>query len=151
MEPEKRGINWRIGYAAFAVIYVIWVVYLSLDNFDMVHTAYRDARARVQPDRVEEIARKELVEKCRRQQKRRVPGETISTGEDPCLSFPSPVLREQQEKVTRRLLVEKNRFKRKVAVFYVSFVLVFLALPLAFIYILVTFILWILRNIKIIQ
>ena len=151
MESVKRGINWRIGFAAFAVIYVAWVSYLSLDNFDMVHTAYRDARARLEPARVEEIARRELVDRCRRQHKQQGPDETISADEASCRSFPATVVEQQRDRVAKRLGVEKNRFKRKVVVFYVSFVLVFLALPLVFIYGLISFILWILRNIKIIQ
>lgn len=151
MRSAKKGINWRIGYAFFCVVYVAWVVYLSLDNFDMVHTAYRDARARLQPARVEEIARRELVDRCRRQQKRKGLDRTMSVGEAPCQSFPAAVVEQQRDRVAQRLGDEKNRFKRKIVVFYVSFVLVFLALPLAFIYGLVSFILWILRNIKIIQ
>lgn len=143
-------MNWRIGYAMFCLLYVISVVYLGLNNFDMVHREYRRAEKRLQPVQVKEIALQELVDQCRKKLKRAGRSPAVGT-EESCRSWPSAVLAARQEKVTEQLIDEKSRVGRKLVTFYISFVLVFLFMPLAFVYLLVSFLIWLFRNIKIVE
>lgn len=159
MEKNRKSARrkkpiWRIGYAACSLVYMVWVGYLSLGNFDMVHRQYRLAQKRLQPTQIEEIAFKELVDKCRKESGRvdlsREAGETSMTADaaDPCLSWPAAVLAERQETVKERLVTERNRIVRKLLMFYVFFGLVFLVLPPVFLYMLLSFFIWIYKSIK---
>jgi len=151
MKPLQKRRDWRIGYAIFCLFYVVWVIYLSLNNFDMVHTRYRLAEERLQPEQIGEIARQELVEKCRKEAKRndrlRPPEDEVSPAPaEDCLSWPAAVLEEQQKVVKERLVVEKSRTARKLVLFYVSFLVIFLLLPLIVLYLLLAFFIWIFKS-----
>ena len=153
MRSQKKGINWQIGYAVFCLVYVAWVVYLSLDNFDMVHGDYRRAGEQLQPPRIRELAIRELVAQCRREEKSssrlRPTGERASAAaEDPCLSWPAAVVAEREKTVTEHLTITRSRFLRKLVVFYITFGIVFLIMPLVLLYLLLTFTIWIFRNLK---
>lgn len=156
MRAENKGLGWRLGYGVFCLLYVAWVVYLGLDNFDKVHGEYRQALVQVQPGQAERIARQELGDECRRAAKRSVrsppagdrdPGVT----DDPCRSFPKAVLAERQKVVAQHLQAEKKRFQRKVVVFYVTFAVFFIVLPLVCLYLLLSFLIWVFRDLKFIK
>ncbi|MDH3328022.1 MAG: hypothetical protein OEM01_02190 [Desulfobulbaceae bacterium] len=156
MRPLNKSHIWKICYAVCTLVYMAWVVYLSLNNFGMVHRQYRLAGERLQPARIEEIALQELVDRCRRESKRidrlRSAGEKNSAAaEDNCLSWTTTVLEERQKAVEERLVEEKSRVGRKLVLFYVSFGLVFLILPPAFLYLLLSFFIWIYRSIKFVK
>ena len=149
-------MNWRIVYAVCCLVYVGWVVYLSLNNFGMVHKQYRQARENLQPTRIEEIATKELVDKCRKKLKRSdrhpsVYDMTSGVAEDPCLSMPAAVLEERKKTVEEHLVEDKSRVRRKLVWFYITFGVVFLILPVTFVYMLVSFCIWLFRNIKLVE
>lgn len=147
---HKKSVNWRVGYTVCCLVYVVWVVYLSFNNFDMVHREYRRAEKRLQPLQIEEIALQELVGQCRKKLKRA--GRFREVGaEDLCRSWPAAVLAERQKAVEERLVKEKSRIHRKLVIFYISFGLVFLFLPIVFMYLLVSFFIWLYRNIKIVE
>jgi len=154
MSSAGNRLNWRIGYAVFCIIYTAGIVYLGLDNFDKVHGEYRWARERVKPASVSKITLQELESQCRRKLQRRdgyrTSGDTASEiSEDPCRSFPAVVREERQEAVQSRLLAEKERFLRKLVVFYASFGIFFLVIPLVLLYFLLCFFIWIFKDLKI--
>jgi hypothetical protein len=149
-------LTWRVGYAVCSLIYMVWVVYLSLNNFDLVHRQYRSAQKQLQPKQIEKIALKELVDRCRKESKRiDIPrtkdGAAIAVTDDPCLSWPESVLTERENAVKERLVAEKSRVVRKLAIFYVSFGLIFLILPPVFLYMLLSFAIWIYKSIKFVK
>lgn len=55
----------RLLYGVCYLLYVGWMVQLSVDNFGMVHRQYQRAGRRLQPARIEAVARNELMAQCR--------------------------------------------------------------------------------------
>ena len=156
MGSLKKSRTLRLGFAVCCLAYVAWVVYLGLKKFDMVHSDYRRAGERLQPERIREIALQELVDQCRRESKRSdrlrsAADESFTAAEDPCLSWPENVLEERQKTVAKRLLGEKNRSGLKLVLFYVFFVVVFLVLPLGMMYGLLSFLIWLRRNLQFVK
>lgn len=153
MGARKKSRIWWVVYVICYLAYVPWVAYLSLNDFDMVHSQYRRIGERLQPVRIAEIALQELVDQCRKEAKRS--GRTRSTGdkavaaaEGACLSWPADVLVERQKVVAGRLDAERSRAVRKLVLFYVSFVGFFLTLPAVILYLLMSLFVWVVRNIK---
>lgn len=160
MSSSHKSLNWRIGFAAFCIVYTVWVVYLSFDNFDKVHSEYRSVRMMLQPGRIDDIARKELIDQCRKDSRRELKridryrkGSSISAtaAEDHCLSWPPAILEERQKVVAERLVIEKGKFKRKVIVFYISFGFFFLIIPMVFLYLLLSLLIWAFRGLKLVK
>ena len=154
MRSGDKGLSWRLGYGVFCLVYAAWVVYLGLDNFDKVHGEYRRVREDLRPAQVEKIARHELVSECRRAARRsglsRAAG-SAGDSEEPCLIFPETVLEERKKDVTANLLAEEKRFRRKLVVFYGTFGVFFVALPLGCLYLLLSFLIWIFRDLKFVK
>lgn len=153
---NKKGLNWRFGYGVFCLAYAAWVIYLGLDNFDKVHGEYQWAREHLQPPQIEEIALHELADQCRRAAKRsgrsRAAGDPVRRmAEDDCRSFPDSVLAERKSEVKEQLLAEKKLFQRKIVLFYATFGAFFIALPLGFLYLLLSFLIWLFRDLKFIK
>lgn len=154
-EAGKR-MNWRYGYILFCLVYAGWLVYLGQDNFAKVHGEYRWARENQQPAQVEKIARQTLAADCRREAQRerrsRSAGDAAATvSEDLCRFFPEAVLEERKKDVAENLLAEEKRFLRKLVVFYGTFGVFFVALPLGCLYLLLSFLIWIFRDLKFVK
>jgi len=146
----RQRITWRSVYAVCALLYLVWVGFLSQGEIDMVNSRYSRANERLEPAQVKKIALRELVDECRRERERsNTPADArIMEGEDPCLSPSSAAVKEQQEKVRTRLLDEKKKAGRKLILFYVTFVVFFLVLPVVVSYYLLAFIIWMARGTK---
>lgn len=156
MSTLRDGMNWRLGYAVFCLVYTAWVVYLGLDNFAKVHGEYRQARENLQPAQSEKIALQELVEQCRVEAKRggrsRAAGDTAAgMTADACHSFSEAALEERKKVVSARFLAEGKRFRRKLVVFYVIFGVFFVALPVVSLYLLLSFFIWLFRDLKFVK
>lgn len=156
MRTGEKGLTWRFSYGIFCLVYTAWVVYLALDNFDKVHGEYRQALENLQPAQTEKIARQELAHECRRQAKRngrsRAAGNAASAlSDDACRSFPAAVLEERKKGVAANLLAEEKRFRRKLVVFYGTFGVFFVALPLVSLYLLLSFLVWIFKDLKFVK
>lgn len=158
MESESKGYNWRIGYAIFCLLFGGWVIYLGLDNFDKVHSEYRQSVNRLHPDQIRKIAARQLTDQCLNKLKHRgisredgTIAASAGAGEAACLSFPQPVREEQEKTVGQQLQIEKKRLLRKLVVFTISFALFFLALPLFLLYLLLAFLIWVFRDMKFIR
>lgn len=154
MRSLKKSRIWRISYAVCCLIYVVWVVQLSLNNFDMVHSDYRRNEKSLQPAQIKEIALQELVSQCRKELKRsgrhQSDGDKSSVAtDDTCLSWPAAVLEQRQNAVERRLAEEQSRGIGKLVVFYVFFGIIFLILPPVLLYLLLSLFIWIFKTIKI--
>lgn len=154
--PGGKGLTWRYGFALFCLAYAAWVIFLGLDNFAKVHGEYRRARENQQPARLEEIARHELVDQCRGAARRggrsRAAGVAVPAGsEEDCLSVPESVLAERKKEVAGSLRAEEKLFRRKLVTFYLSFAIFFIALPLGFLYLLLTFLSWLFRDMKFVK
>ena len=151
MSSAHKGMSWRLGYAVFCLVYAAWVAYLGLDNFDKVHGEYRQARENLLPAETEKIALEELADQCRREAKRRGRSRAVGDYENPCLTFPETVLAERKKDVTTHLLAEEKRFRRKLAVFYGTFAVFFVVLPLVCFYLLLAFLIWVFRDLKFVK
>ena len=148
MTSRKKVLLWRVGYAVCTLAYMAWVVHLSFNNFDMVHSHYRQAGLRLQPAHIEATALKGLVAQCRKENK----GVELLPGvEDPCQSFPAAVVEARQKRVEERALAARSLAWRKMVVFYLSFGTIFLILPPVGLRLLISFSMMILRNLKLIE
>ena len=151
MRARSKSLLWRIGYGVCCLLYVAWVVHLSPTNFDMVHGEYRRVAARLQPERIEELALKELVEKCRKESGRSNRNRHTSVDQaaaDPCLSWPVAALEKRQKVVAERLVDERRGAVRKLVLFYLGFGIFFLILPPVILYLLLSFFIWLYRSIQ---
>ena len=148
MTSRKKKHLWRLAYGICSLLYMAWMVHLSLYNFDMVHRHYRLAGERLHPARIEAIAREELELKCRKEATRvgLLPGSV-----DPCQSWPEAVLKARQKKVEQRLVAEHDLAWRKLVIFYLSFGTIFLILPPLCLRLLIALAFLILRNLKLIK
>jgi len=147
MMPRPKYLPLWLGWGAVCLAYAVWIVSLALNNFAMVHDVYNQAGERLRPEIVRKEALRELVEECRE--------ETAAAGrlrpDDPCLSPPAAALEERQKIVKMRLLGEQGRAWRKLMLFYLSFGIVFLVLPMLTLYLALAFLIWLWRNLRIIR
>ncbi|MDH3360164.1 MAG: hypothetical protein OEL55_04765 [Desulfobulbaceae bacterium] len=143
---QLKKQRWRIVYGIGCLIYIVWMVNLSFNNFDMVHTDYRRAGERLQPARLEAIALRELEDDCRTKLRRSGVYEEVGGA---CRTFNEADIIAARQEVRGRLSAERSLFGRKLVLFYISFGLVFLILPLVIIYQLLSLILWLFQNLKI--
>ena len=156
MSSRQKKLPWRVVYAVCCLLYVAWMVHLSFNNFAMVHRDYRRAGERLQPVQVAKIALRELVDQCHQDT---LPGDQLRwatvkgavADEDACLHWPTTVLVQRQEVVTERLLAQRDLAGRKLVLFYGSFGTVFLILPPVLLYLLLSSIAWIFRNLKVVK
>lgn len=146
MESMKRGGLWRGGYALCCLVYATWMVFLSLDNFGMVHDDYRRAGESLRPPMVKEIALRELADQCRRETSQRPSGRGPSTTDQTCLSPAPEVLAARQRAVAERLVAEKRGALSKLLLCYAVFGVVFLFLPPLFLYLLLAFLIWLFKS-----
>jgi hypothetical protein len=156
MRAADNRMNWRYGYGVFCLLYAGWVVYLGQENFAKVDGEYRRAREYQQPSQVERIARQELAAECRRAVQResrsRAAGDPDpAVSEDACRSFPEALLAERKRDVAANLRAEEKLFRRKLVVFYLTFGVFFVVLPLGFLYLLLAFLIWLFRDMKFVK
>ncbi|HIJ78253.1 MAG: hypothetical protein OEY01_02970 [Desulfobulbaceae bacterium] len=150
MTARNKMMNWRLGYGVGCLVYLVWVVQLSFNNFGMVHHDYRSAEARLQPQRIEAMALAELVGQCRKEAGRggRHRPATAQVVADPCRDWPAPVIAARQKAVAERLAGELSLAVRKLVLFYVSFGVIFLILPPVILYLLLSFFIWLYQGVK---
>lgn len=128
---------------------------MAQSNFDKVHSEYRSARELLQPERTMAVALEELRTECRRELKRRgsrfrsADTRQADTLSEACLVFPESRVDEHRVAVAERLAVEKDRLRSKMIVFYISFAVFFILLPLGLLYLLLAFLIWLFRDLKI--
>lgn len=154
--PVKKGPGWRLGFAVFGLFFAAWVGYLALDNFAKVHGEYRQVRESRLPGLIGKIVRQELVAECRKEaqhsdQPRPVGAPVPDIAEDACRSFPESVVAERTKAVAENLLADEKRFRRKLVVFYITFGLFFIILPLGFLYLLLAFLVWVFKDMKFVK
>ena len=124
--------RWRLFCTVGYLAYVVWVIYLSINDFGRVHREYRRTGEQLQAARIEKIARQELLDACREKILR-------STGmlpetEETCRSPSTADLSEQKTQVAERLEDRRKRARNKLVVFYVSFVVMFIIIPPLLVY-----------------
>ena len=154
MRLREKSLPWRFGYGCCCLVYLVWVVQLSHNNFEMVQCDYRRAEAGLQPMRIKALALKELVAKCRKESKRIEPlrqSRDQAVAADPCLIWPEAVLDRQQEVVVKRLVDVRHGAISKLVVFYVGFGVIFLILPPVILYLLLSFFVWLFRGLKVVR
>jgi hypothetical protein len=152
MASVEKNFDWRIAYALFCLIYAGCLLYLGLGNINKVYGEYRQAVYRLQPEQIKRITFEELAQDCRAKLKRRssrTKANTLNNDRENCQTFPQTVLKEYQKTVAKRLQIEKKRYQRKLVVFYLSFGLFFVALPLFLLYLFLKFLIWLFKDLKI--
>ncbi len=150
MRLPKKLSGWQGVFALCCLIYLPWMISLGRNNFDMVHSQYRQAGARLEPAHIAAAALEELATRCRLEAKRR--GVFFRAGsDDPCLAVPPEILKAQQAVVRARLGHQRDLALRKLVLFYISFGLFFLFLPPALLYLLLVFCSWFFLNIKVVK
>lgn len=145
--------NWRIVFGVCSLVYMAVMMYLSVNNFAMVHREHRRIVKQLQPAQIEKVALQELVERCRKESESLAAHQTVMnkpvfTGEDPCLTWPAADLEERQNAVKERLEKKKGGVIRKLILFYITFGIFFLILPPVIIYLVLTIFIWIFKSVK---
>ncbi|MEJ2688630.1 MAG: hypothetical protein P8130_01515 [Deltaproteobacteria bacterium] len=138
--------RWRIGYVICCLVYAVWIINLSANDFDRVHRQYRETGARLTPSRSREIARQELIADCREEQ--------VQLGQfkdEKCLSVLPAGLEQKEKTVVKRLTDERHRALRKLIVFYATFVVIFLLTPPLLVYGLIIFFINVFLNVKVVK
>lgn len=145
MSSRKTVLAWRLAYGVCCLVYVAWMAQLASNNFEMVHRHYRQAVERLQPAQIAEIAHQELVDQYYNDA---TSGARFSPPAGFDLSLPTNVVEARQKEVRARLLGQRNLAGRKLVLFYISFGSIFLILPPVVFYLLLSFLVWLFRNLK---
>jgi hypothetical protein len=138
--------RWRLGYVICCLIYAVWVIHLSVNDFDRIHRQYRETGARLAPSRSREIARQELIADCREEQ--------VQLGrfeDEKCLTVLPADLEQKEKTVVKGLIDERHRALRKLIVFYATFVVIFLLAPPLLLYGLIIFFINVFLNVKVVK
>lgn len=146
MGLSGKGRAWRIGYVLCSLIYAAWVIHLSVNDFDRVHRQYREDSAKLTPAQSSKIARQELIADCREEQMQQE-----NFAEDRCLDVSPADLVQKEKVVVKRLTGAQHRALRKLIVFYVTFVVIFLLAPPLLIYGLIIFFISVFSKIKVVE
>jgi hypothetical protein len=142
----KKIPKWKVIYMLCCLIYVGWVINVGGNEFDRINSQYRRIVTQLDDDRIRSTALVELTAGCRglsRQQ--------TGLQEEECSSWPLAVVEAKEKEVKERLLGAKDRGIIKVIFFYTGFVLIFLLAPTVLVYLLITAIILVYRNIKIVR
>lgn len=148
MWQQLNRHRWRIVYGIGCLLYMAWVVHLSFNNFDMVHSDYRRAGERMRPARIEAAALRELTDNCRAALVRSGLHLSAADIDAACRSFPEADLAARRMAVGKRLASERRLAGRKMVLFYLSFGLFFLVLPPVILYFLLSLFAWLLKMLK---
>lgn len=145
MNRTRGSSAWRKVFWGCTLGYVVWVTWLGLNDFRRVHRDYQRAERRTAASWVRETALLELREECRKRLAHSEaargggrPGRTAD--EEDCRTWPAQVVGERERAVASRQAAQKERAGNKLLLFYLSFVLVFLVLPPAFVYLAAVFV-----------
>lgn len=149
-ELDKKPLLWRICYSICCLSYIGLILYLGRTEFDRVNDQYRKAGERLNPVWVKKSALMELRDECRKKSPRLVHGQGSEENqaqatpagprawtpveENACLEPTRAVVSAREEKLTRDLTGQRNRAAMKFVLFYVSFLVFFLVVPLILLY-----------------
>lgn len=151
MNGTSGGSIWRKVFWGCTLVYAVWVIWLGMNDFRRVHREYQRAEKRTAASWVRETALQELREECRRRLEHaggRAAGDGAreearpgkGDGEEECRTWPAQVVVERERAVASRQEELKERAGNKLLLFSLSFVLVFLVLPPAFVYLTASFV-----------
>ncbi len=143
---KKLLRHWKSIYLACSLVYVGWVILIGIPEFHKINRQYRVLVSRLEPVRIRAVALEELDSECRRKSwQRNIPEETA------CSSWSPEVVEARIHKVQERLEQDRKRGFIKIALFYVSLVLIVLLFPPLFTYLFILGIVMVCKNIKIVR
>jgi hypothetical protein len=164
MTFTKKRWAWRLFYAVCSLVYMGWVSYLGSNDFTRVQREYRRARSQVESSRIHSAALQELSAECRQRSEMQVKAENATGNELPgisieegipadreCLSWPPAVVEAREAEIRERLLERQKRAGWKLLLFSMFFVIIFLIIPPAVIYLFAAFITKLFSSIKIVR
>ncbi len=141
--PPGWTRGWRLFFLVAAVIYSGVVLYWGRYDLERVHFEYHRAVVRSGGDYALAAARTEVAAGCR---------EAIGQGGGPlfddCLRSGAPLINLRAAVLDRQLQQEKDRAFRKLLIFYSLVILALILLPLAFFYVVLRTLFFIINNIR---
>ncbi len=158
MNIFKKQRTWQLIYAVCCLVYIVWVSYQGSFDLGRVHGDYRRIGEQMEPDRILTAALQELSTECRKraaEQKTAVPGtDNGLTGvivDQGCNSFPAAVVEAREAAIGERLAERHRRVSKKLLLFGVFFVVVFLIIPPVLVYCLAVVVVKVFQAIKIVR
>jgi len=141
-----------------------WVGYLGSFDFNRVLREYQRAVDKAEPGRIRSAAVAELVAECRQQSAIQA-GASNTTEKGPksimidkgvpaeqdCLSIPPEKIKARQTEVRERLLDRQKRAGRKLLLFSLFFVGIFLLFPPVIVYVFAVLFVKLFRSVKIVR
>ena len=128
---------WRLFYAVCCLVYMGWVSYQSSNDFDRVQREYRRAGDQVEPGRIHSAALQELLAECRKRsamQPADLDGVANELQSGDCLSWPPAMVEAREAEIRDRLNDRQKRAGRKLLLFSLFFVVIFLIMPPVLVY-----------------
>lgn len=138
--------HWKIIYLTCCLLYAGWMIHVADIEFYRINSQYRQLKARLRPERIRESALEELIAECYREV-----GSRSGREKTDCSAWPAQALEEKTAAVKQRRREAKQRGMIKVVLFYTGFVVIFLFSPMILGYLLISAIILLYRNIKIVR
>jgi len=143
---KKIFRHWKIIYAVCSFIYMGWVIHAGGNEFDRINSQYRRLVKQLEPGHVKAAALEELAEECRREATNR-----INLQEDACSEWQPRVIEAKVQKVEERQQRARERGLVKLGLFYMGFVTIFLLAPVILLYLLISGVILLYKNITIVR
>jgi NAD-specific glutamate dehydrogenase len=164
MKFFMRRRTWRPFYAVCCIIYVGWVGYQGSFDLGRVHREYSRAGEQLEPGRIHTAALRDLSEECWKRSARQLAdiaaaekGLTSgviaegSQADQDCSTWPQAVVEAREAKIRGRLEERQKRAGKKMLYFSAFFVVIFLILPPALVYVFVLLIVKVFQAVKIVR
>jgi hypothetical protein len=158
MNVLKKQRTWQLIYAVCCLVYVGWVGYQGSFDLTRVYRDYRRIGVQMEPGRIHAAAVKELSTECRKrvaEQKTAVSGPdnglTSVIVDRKCNSFPAAIVAVREVAIGERLAERYRRISKKLLLFGVFFVVVFLVIPPVLVYAIAVVVVKVFQAIKIVK
>lgn len=138
--------HWKIVYVICCLVYAGWMIKVGGNEFDRINGQFRQLTARLEPARIREAALAELADECRRA----LPAGMKQT-EAVCSDWAPEAVTAQTAIVEERRTRARQRGAVKLVLFYTGFGLIFLLAPMILVYLLITALILLYKNIKIVR
>jgi hypothetical protein len=142
----KKLRKWQVIYLLCSLAYMGWVMHVGTNEFDRVNGQYRRLAAQLDAGRIRTAALEELSSECRRDAKR-----SSSLQEETCLSWPPRVVEAKAREIEEQRQRARTKGTIKLVLFYGGFAAIFLLGPPLLLYLLLSGIITLYRNIRIVR
>ena len=137
--------HWKIIYTVCSLVFIGWMIHAGGNEFDRINWQYRRLNQQLEPARVESTALEQLTDECLKSRARTAPDEAS------CSAWDASLLEARVKIVAEQRLKAKQRGLIKIVLFYAGFVVIFLLAPVMLIYLLITALILLKKNIKFVR